>query len=331
LSWPKPKILIQEIATNKKYGRAFEPQFKDKAVAKLKELNVEVVKYRLGRAPYPDWQYYTEDTYARKTYCDPIDPPSIPAFTYPDQHRNKWRRFCPHTTTETKPGLMDYFKTTEDRMVFKVTSTLYGRFLTEHFSDVLTAEQIRDLGTEFNAMNDPNDLLWANTPEEIQWVFERGTFASCASSKQDPVHQAQVYAQGDISIAYLLDKLNPERVIARAICWPEKKLIAGVYGDTIRMKTKLAALGYTHIKDRSEMDGAKLKKIVYNGYYIGAHIDYFPDFVDKGEYLEALAGSGQGFYLYRSKPKTGKAIPPGGLWVDEAGNEIDNGLTEKAA
>lgn len=312
MAWPYLGINIHDLTLNKRIDCIY---YKNIADQKIKELAEKGIKFKVEKLKMPQDQIKWYQTRPSEY---------VEALPYPPElnqiGKARWDLHFPHKSNESKVIL--FFKTKDDFCSFTPTKLLYGRFLTEYFQDFFTADEIRDMATKYYVEDSVMpDIRWAITGDEIEWVFSNcHGFYSCAKDQQpeDPVHQARVYAAGDIHIAYLLNEEGT--VKARAICWPEKKLIAGVYGAKVELSRTLERLGFRHITDASEMDGAKLAKLVYKNYYIGAHIDNFPKFTDKGDYLVADNKSDIGFYLYRCKPKY--TIPPGGTRWDANKNLI---------
>lgn len=333
MAWPTPPLDVIDLKTNRVLEHIYNrPQVK----AACEKWEAKGFKIKVAPKPYEHIYYYYE---VATNYCEPIPLPRHRKLGI--KHKDAWKQYCPHLGINSSEGVIDFFRTLDDFKIFKVTSILYGRFLKECFGDVLTEPEIRDIATEFyNEMKKDIDIKWATTGDEIEWVFSNAPgWVSCASTKQptDPVHQARVYAAGDIHIAYLTTE-DGKQVRARAICWPEKKLIAGVYGAKSELTRALTLLGYRSITNASEMDGAKLAKLVapggnqcskVNPYYVGAHIDNFPRFRDEGEHLVADHKGKMGFYLHRCVPPEGFVIPPGGTWYNADGTILS--ITTEAA
>jgi hypothetical protein len=76
----------------------------------------------------------------------------------------------------------------------------------------------------------------------------------------------KVYGGGDLVVAYMERK---SKIIARALCWPEKKICGRIYGDIERMQDAMIAAGYTmdsnghgaSNRGNGGFNGARLKRI----------------------------------------------------------------------
>lgn len=110
-------------------------------------------------------------------------------------------------------------------------------------------------------------VLFASTPEEIANVymnFDRnaGAVASSCMRYGDPTkdgdsqfyadevtledgsffHPASVYGAGDLAVAYMVN--GDGETIARALCWPEKKIYSRVYATGDTFHRALQAIGF---------------------------------------------------------------------------------------
>ena len=105
-------------------------------------------------------------------------------------------------------------------------------------------------------------------------MSESSTYVSCMAKTTDsygtPVHPAAVYYTGSrsdsLSIAYIRDPHNPNKVLARALVWPDKETFVRLYGTSetmrITLRDKLEAAGFTCDDDFS---GARLRRIEMGG------------------------------------------------------------------
>jgi hypothetical protein len=143
-----------------------------------------------------------------------------------------------------------------------------GRYLAQYYSDVLSNERIQELcgqwDTEFGI---GLEVKFATTGEDMVRVYQNGPNSCMSHSASDygGEHPAQVYAAGDLAVAYL--ERNGE-ITARTLCWPGKKLYGRVYGDETRMHSLMEALEYEHEDhgdsgNSSEFEGARLLKIPF--------------------------------------------------------------------
>lgn len=128
------------------------------------------------------------------------------------------------------------------------------------------------------------ELHWAETPEEIAHAYMDGPRSCMGGSEggrmftKAKTHPATVYGAGDLFLAYLQEPSG--KIMARAICWPEKKTFGRVYpspsnwpSDGFASETeaqdcqnelheRLKKLGYASIGERKDaLDGARLLRI----------------------------------------------------------------------
>lgn len=111
-------------------------------------------------------------------------------------------------------------------------------------------------------------LMFADTAEEMRRVYMRGP-DSCMSGSfgELPCHPAEVYAAGDLAVAYLEDDDN--RIIARCVVWPEKKLFTRAYGDIEKIVSQLEAAGFK----RGNHFGARIRHVEYGDCFVLPYID----------------------------------------------------------
>jgi hypothetical protein len=169
--------------------------------------------------------------------------------------------------------------------------------------------QIDHTETIHKAYASGNDgLLFEDSPAGIARVYEKYSpeagpvAASCMrhsasyfkSSCSCPVHPAEVYAAGDLAVAYMADSSG--RTVARAICWPAKKLYSRVYDSTGYLHTALKKRGfeksgsYYPEKANQTFDGAKLLRVPYPrsneaGVFLLPYIDEHLNVYDMGDHL----------------------------------------------
>lgn len=160
-----------------------------------------------------------------------------------------------------------------------------GRYLTQYFSEELTPTEIQVWATKVDV---DCELKFASEPDEIVMVYSHpNSPASCMRYDDDysgwsgGMNPTRVYGAGDLAIAYLERK---GKIVARGLCWPEKKVFGRLYGDTDRMTAQLKAAGFKedqsehHASARGEGNfiGARLQKIVcddHPDFYIMPYID----------------------------------------------------------
>jgi hypothetical protein len=169
-----------------------------------------------------------------------------------------------------------------------------GRYLSKYFGNLLTEKQIAEYAQwQVTGQNkDPYKALevhFAYTSDEIVEVYQNGP-SSCMDDKHFPdvtEMPVRVYGAGDLAIAYLVNPDNEEKVIARALVWPGKKVFGRVYptpdcyyqdGYATRgesedvhesLKLKLRNLGYS----TGSFDGARLLKIECDDGFLMPYLD----------------------------------------------------------
>lgn len=173
-----------------------------------------------------------------------------------------------------------------------------GRYLKKYFPD-LSDEEIRSWALEFEDQVKKAELLFASTREDIRWVYENGP-RSCMKGVPDEfdvsynncgdVHPCEIYAAGDLAVAYIKSSSVEDKVTARTLCWPEKKIFSRTYGDEHRLKVALEDAGYEY--DPAQLVGAKLLRIRCGSGFVAPYIDHYPDLKDTGTHLVITNGSG---------------------------------------
>lgn len=187
------------------------------------------------------------------------------------------------------PSLVSFYDSIEDALEDKITTTTLGRYLTE-FSR-LDRDLITRIATEHEAHAADTQVFFATTPEEIEWCMCSTPDYSCASFSSWPKnnpgnpHPSIVLTEGDISIAYIKKNgiMKSRSFVATSLAG--KKVYTPGRGAAAYLASGLNKLGYV---SHSEADffGLRLKKVVDNGFYKGFHLDFFPYFVDMGDYLK---------------------------------------------
>lgn len=172
------------------------------------------------------------------------------------------------------PGLLAYVQN-EDKGIRNVRTAIKpGRYLTQFFADKLTAKQIAFYAAWQATGHKPDqfasaEIHYATTPDDIERVYKNGP-DSCMSggnsAYSSDVHPTRVYGAGDLAIAYLRHESGDESVIARALCWPERKVYGRVYGRVDAydsLTNKLQAAGFTRAgtTNAAHFNGARLLRI----------------------------------------------------------------------
>ena len=109
----------------------------------------------------------------------------------------------------------------------------------------------------------PAQVLFTTNGDDSVRVYQNGP-SSCMSKDADeyasyPKHPAIVYdiTKGDVCVAYIK---KDERITARAVCYPERKVYGRIYGDALALEQALERLGYTNNVDK----------------FVGAKFPYYP-------------------------------------------------------
>lgn len=107
----------------------------------------------------------------------------------------------------------------------------------------------------------PVAIQYATTADDIERVYVAGP-RSCMSQPADYyrsyIHPVRVYGDSDLSLAYLTDLDDPERITARALVWKNKNRHGRIYGDEHRMQRALEIAGFS----RGDFLGARIRNII---------------------------------------------------------------------
>ena len=160
----------------------------------------------------------------------------------------------------------------EDRQLRVTPGTYLMKFGEGHLSQ----EQVDDYCGTVRAFGRP--LRIARTTEEILAVYltgdtdEEGCHSPTSCMSHDvrkystKVHPVSVYGESDLGVAYLGEP--GERIVSRAVVWPNRKLYTRVYGDNALM-TVLQANGYK----RGSPSGARIRFVEIDGEVVAPFVD----------------------------------------------------------
>jgi hypothetical protein len=161
-----------------------------------------------------------------------------------------------------------------------------GRYLEQHYRNVLSQDDIRHWCAVFDREQGRGELLFADTADEIQSVYESGPKSCMSESAADydsKIHPTRVYAAGDLGVAYMKDE---ERVTARALVWAERKIYGRMYGDENRLEALLKEAGFERGDDARDWEGARLLRIQQDHRFVAPYLDHPMDSVsDDGTHL----------------------------------------------
>jgi hypothetical protein len=138
-------------------------------------------------------------------------------------------------------------------------STSVRRYLEREFPDV-PADERETYARKWDKEHSPLTLRFATTRKEIRHVYENGP-RSCMGGPASgfdcgPTHPAEVYAAGDLAVAYLEGRDG--EIKARGLCWPDRELFfTPFYGATDKLSALLEAKGW----EDGEPEGAKLLEL----------------------------------------------------------------------
>ncbi|WP_029081191.1 hypothetical protein [Bradyrhizobium sp. th.b2] len=187
-----------------------------------------------------------------------------------------------------------FIESEEHGIIQKLTALTPGRYITRFYE--LEDQKMDDAKRRalIAAVDPSGEIFFAKTPDEITYVYKNGP-SSCMDGDHNfshlPVWPVAPYGAGDLAVAYT--KNTRGRIQSRALCWPEKKLHGRCYGDIARLRSALAAEGYTDLRDGGDNKvntfvGARLLKIPNENYDHQYIVPYFDDIgvgVDMGDHF----------------------------------------------
>lgn len=183
----------------------------------------------------------------------------------------------PHISL-TDPTMIAFTESHEKGEADIQTTMKPGKYLKKYYPD-LTPMKIEYYATWFKTGNRPAPVVdatlkFANTPDEFVEVYNDTRYISSCMSNAKWV---QVYGAGDLALAYME---NPQqRVQARALCWPERKVFGRLYPDggefRQALEAQLRAKGYKSLQetDNEGFNGARLLRIERGPYLMMPYID----------------------------------------------------------
>lgn len=144
-------------------------------------------------------------------------------------------------------------------------------YLARYYGKIISEEVIRQWVASYKKLYDKaNCLKFAYTAEEIEHVYRRGPescMSHALSAYRSPIHPVRVYEGPDLAVAYLQKN---GRIIARALCWPKKKIFGRIYGDSHLLECALEDEGFKY----GRLEGARFTKVKHNGRYVCPYIDH---------------------------------------------------------
>lgn len=185
-----------------------------------------------------------------------------------------------HVSTE-RDGMVAFTEDATKGAADRQTRMRPGAYLQRFYSDKLSADEIQSLAREFAGRFEDNTLLFATTADEIEHVYTHGPNSCMSHGLRDynsSIHPTRVYAAGDLAIAYTK---RADNIVARVLCWPERKTYGRVYGDADRLVPLLDAAGFKS----GSLRGAKLLRIEEDDCLVCPYIDTYYSIDDCGDYL----------------------------------------------
>ncbi len=186
--------------------------------------------------------------------------------------------------SKADPSKLAYTPNPEHGAADRQTRMRPGRYLTQHYSDVLPQDEIRVWCARYTKENSNPKLQFATTPDEIQAVYESGP-SSCMGKRANHFdstqHPTRVYGAGDLAIAWIKKNAESDEdtdiddidISARALCWPTKKIYGRIYGDENLLEVLLTEAGFKE-GEEGDFDGAKLLRIEEDsGAFIAPYLD----------------------------------------------------------
>ena len=151
----------------------------------------------------------------------------------------------PHVSVQ-KQALIAFTESEEKGSADIQTVIKPGKYFERFFGDKVNDYMIRDLCVVFAAKFEVNEVLFAETADEIEEIYVAGP-QSCMSKTKEHyptggIHPVRAYAAGDLQVAYIM---REGQIKARTVVWPAKKIYSPhIYGDKGRMEPMLKKLGY---------------------------------------------------------------------------------------
>lgn len=220
---------------------------------------------------------------------DPDDPDHKDAWIYREatRARHLWRRLAefsiqslaancePEDVTSffrwcLAPSFGDtqkirYTPTVEYGRADRQVVTTLGKFLTKHYAKRLSPEQIRTWQNKWVALSKPSELLFAETPDEVEHVYTHGPHSCMAheypGEYSSGEHPARLWGYcKDTRVAYTKNEHGD--IEARALVREDKKYWMRSYPcDKPRFLQALTAAGYTH----GSLEGLKVPIVRQSG------------------------------------------------------------------
>ncbi len=170
----------------------------------------------------------------------------------------------------TETHMVRYTQNAEKGMRGVHTSIKGGRYLAKYYP---TADHVT-IAKYAASMAKSGVLQFAKKADEIEKVYREGP-PSCMTHPRTSYasvehHPTAVYGDSDIQIAYMQEG---GAVVARAVCWPERKIYGRIYGmngNENKIRNGLEAAGFKN----GTLKGARIRRInMTNGRILMPYID----------------------------------------------------------
>lgn len=189
-----------------------------------------------------------------------------------------WKHY-PHLSLKM-PGMLAYTKNDEHGVQDRQTRVRPGRYLKEFYSEHLSEREIEELAAACGAA--ALEVHFAVTADEIEAVYTANTGPDSCMAKEDTdfqsaCHPVRVYGDSDLQLAYI-GSIEDGIIRARAIVWPERKIMGRRYGHVSLIGTLLREKGYTdgypNADGRNDcMKGAHVRAILDGDTYVMPYVD----------------------------------------------------------
>lgn len=200
---------------------------------------------------------YIQPIWENESFCNSF--PKNGGYTY-HFNMNHHYRFT-HVCLKN-PRLVSYTQSDDKGSRDIQTPLKVGRYLTKFYPHLTKKEIAYWVAKHIEKFCSYKDsLLLATTPDKIIEVYKNGP-QSCMKG----MDCVKVYGAGDLAIAYIE---KDDRITARCVVWPDKKIYNRIFGDADTLSPTLALNGYT----KGDIEGARLLKIAEGSQFIMPYID----------------------------------------------------------
>lgn len=170
-----------------------------------------------------------------------------------------------HISTKDK-NLVAYTQNEEKGEKDIQTPMKPGRYIKQFYSNLNLPDPLiaKLAGLIFQNGEEQNRVLFAETPDEVEFVFRNGPPTCMTRDTNEfasaPIHPTRAYAGPDLKVAYVKNPQNG-KISARALVWEAKKIYSQLVGDygtyTSVLRTALESMGYV----LGSLQGARISVI----------------------------------------------------------------------